>query len=186
MGGLITAVIGIISLPWKLYDYVGTYIFTWLVGYGSLLAAFAGVMIVDYGSCGRRVLDVVELYRPGAGGRYWFSERLQRARAGGGRDRRGPGDPGLPATPRRRRAAWSPTRTFLDQLYRYGVFVAFGLAAISYYLHGADRAERGEVARGGGGGLRLVTWNVAGRVAARPSRPRSSPRATPTSSRSKR
>ena len=23
---------------------------------------------------------------------------------------------------------------FLDQLYRYGVFVAFGLAAISYYL----------------------------------------------------
>ena len=24
--------------------------------------------------------------------------------------------------------------TFLDQLYRYGVFVAFGLAAVSYYL----------------------------------------------------
>ena len=29
-------------------------------------------------------------------------------------------------TPRRRRAAWSPTPDFLDQLYRYGVFVAFG------------------------------------------------------------
>jgi NCS1 family nucleobase:cation symporter-1 len=24
--------------------------------------------------------------------------------------------------------------TFLDQLYRYGVFVAFGLAAVSYFL----------------------------------------------------
>ena len=24
--------------------------------------------------------------------------------------------------------------TFLDELYRYGVFVAFGLAAISYFL----------------------------------------------------
>ena len=24
--------------------------------------------------------------------------------------------------------------TFLDQLYRYGVFVAFGLASISYFL----------------------------------------------------
>jgi NCS1 family nucleobase:cation symporter-1 len=34
-------VIGIISFPWKLYEDVGAYIFTWLVGYGSLLAAFA-------------------------------------------------------------------------------------------------------------------------------------------------
>ena len=38
-GGLITAVIGIISFPWKLYEDVGAYIFTWLVGYGSLLAS---------------------------------------------------------------------------------------------------------------------------------------------------
>ena len=31
--------------------------------------------------------------------------------------------------------------TFLDQLYRYGVFVAFGLAAISYYLMSQAAAQ---------------------------------------------
>ena len=72
-GGVITAVIGIVSLPWKLYEDVGAYIFTWLVGYGSLLAAFAGVMIVDYWILRKTKLDVPDLYRPGAGGRYWFT-----------------------------------------------------------------------------------------------------------------
>ena len=48
MGGMITAVIGIISFPWKLYEDVGAYIFTWLVGYGSLLASFLAVMLIDY------------------------------------------------------------------------------------------------------------------------------------------
>jgi NCS1 family nucleobase:cation symporter-1 len=32
MGGMITAVIGIISFPWYLYNSAGAYIFTWLVG----------------------------------------------------------------------------------------------------------------------------------------------------------
>ena len=95
MGGLITAVIGIVSLPWKLYEDVGAYIFTWLVGYGSLLAAFAGVMIVDYWVLRKTVLDVPDLYRPG-GGRYWFTSGYNvRALAGGG-DRRDPGHPRLP------------------------------------------------------------------------------------------
>ena len=58
MGGLITAVIGIVSFPWKLYQDVGAYIFTWLVGYGSLLAAFGAVMIVDYWLLRRTRLDV--------------------------------------------------------------------------------------------------------------------------------
>jgi len=31
--------------------------------------------------------------------------------------------------------------TFLDQLYRYGVFVAFGLAAISYFALSQRREE---------------------------------------------
>ncbi len=72
-GGLITAVIGIISFPWKLYEDVGAYIFTWLVGYGSLLASFLAVMVFDYWLLRRARLDVVELYRYGPGGKYWFS-----------------------------------------------------------------------------------------------------------------
>src|SRR3954465_3844365 len=64
MGGIITALIGIISFPWKLYEDVGAYIFTWLVGYGSLLAAIGAVMIVDYWILRRTQLDVEELYKP--------------------------------------------------------------------------------------------------------------------------
>ena len=56
-GGLITAVIGIISFPWKLYEDVGAYIFTWLVGYGSLLASFLAVMVFDHWLLRRTRLD---------------------------------------------------------------------------------------------------------------------------------
>ncbi len=71
MGGKITAVIRIISFPWKLYEDVGAYIFTWLVGYGSLLASFLAVMLVDYWLLRKAALDVAGLYR--AEGQYWFS-----------------------------------------------------------------------------------------------------------------
>ena len=149
LGGLITAVIGIISLPWKLYEDVGAYIFTWLVGYGSLLAAFAGVMIIDYWVLRKTVLDVVELYRPGAG-RYWYSRgynvRALVAVAIGV----------IPVIPGFLNAATTEggvvaDPTFLDQLYRYGVFVAFGLAAVSYFVMSQATARRGgDRARAGG------------------------------------
>jgi NCS1 family nucleobase:cation symporter-1 len=130
LGGLITAVIGIISFPWKLYEDVGAYIFTWLVGYGSLLAAFAAVMIVDYWILRRTVLDVDDLYRPE--GRYRFSG--------------GYNVPALlavlvavlPVIPGFLNAATTEggvvaDPTFLDELYRYGIFVTFGLAAAVYF-----------------------------------------------------
>src|SRR5918993_3713994 len=56
-GGIITAVIGVISFPWVLFNNVGAYIFTWLVGYGSLLGAIGAVMIVDYWIVRKRQLD---------------------------------------------------------------------------------------------------------------------------------
>src|SRR5687768_16948152 len=36
-GGLITAVIGIAMMPWKLYSDAAAYIFTWLIGYSGLM-----------------------------------------------------------------------------------------------------------------------------------------------------
>src|ERR687897_794781 len=71
MGGIITAVLGIVSFPWLLLESVGDYIFTWLVGYGSLLGAIAAVMIADYWILRRRQLDLAELYK--RGGRYAYS-----------------------------------------------------------------------------------------------------------------
>lgn len=130
-GGLITAVIGIVSFPWKLYEDVGAYIFTWLVGYGSLLASFLAVMVFDYWLLRRARLDLEALYRHGPGGRYWFSGgfnwRALAAVAIGV----------IPVLPGFLHAATTEGGVvadpdFLDQLYRYGVFVAFGLSALSY------------------------------------------------------
>ena len=72
-GGLITAFIGIISFPWKLYEDVGAYIFTWLVGYGSLLASFLAVMLFDYWFFRRGRLDLAGLYVASERSPYWYS-----------------------------------------------------------------------------------------------------------------
>jgi len=130
-GGLITAVIGIISFPWKLYQDAGAYIFTWLVGYGSLLASFLAVMLVDYWLLRRGRLNLEALYRYGADGEYWYSRgynwRALVAVAVGV----------IPVLPGFIHAATTEGGVitdpdFFDQLYRYGVFVAFGLSAMTF------------------------------------------------------
>ena len=61
-GGIITGVIGILMMPWRLMADLGAYIFTWLIGYGALLGTIAGVMLVDYFIIRRAVLRVDDLY----------------------------------------------------------------------------------------------------------------------------
>jgi NCS1 family nucleobase:cation symporter-1 len=61
-GGLITGVIGILIFPWKLVADPGGYIFTWLVGYSSLLGPVGGILIADYYFIRRQQLQVNELY----------------------------------------------------------------------------------------------------------------------------
>jgi nucleobase:cation symporter-1, NCS1 family len=63
-GGLITGIVGILMMPWKLLSSAGAYIFTWLIGYSALLGPIAGIMIVDYWILRKRELDVPDLYRP--------------------------------------------------------------------------------------------------------------------------
>ena len=53
-GGLITAVLGIAMMPWKLYADAAAYIFTWLIGYSSLMGAIGGILIADYWVLRRR------------------------------------------------------------------------------------------------------------------------------------
>lgn len=62
-GVIITAVIGILMMPWRLYNDAAAYIFTWLIGYGALLGPVAGIMIADYFVLRRGQLDVDALYR---------------------------------------------------------------------------------------------------------------------------
>ena len=77
-GAMITAVIGILMMPWKLYNDAAAYIFTWLIGYGALLGPVAGIMIADYFVLRRMRLDVDALYRRGGpyeyqGGVNWIA-----------------------------------------------------------------------------------------------------------------
>ncbi len=69
-GGLITGVVGVMMMPWKLLTDFQSYIFGWLVGYSGLLGPVAGIMITDYFLLRRTYLDVGELYNPAGIYRY--------------------------------------------------------------------------------------------------------------------
>jgi nucleobase:cation symporter-1, NCS1 family len=62
-GGLITGIIGIAMMPWKLVADPTGYIFTWLIGYSALLGPIGGILIADYYCVRRTELAVDDLYR---------------------------------------------------------------------------------------------------------------------------
>jgi len=61
-GGIITGVIGIAIMPWKLLENADRYI-GWLIGYSALLGPIAGIFIADYWLVRRTNLALPELYR---------------------------------------------------------------------------------------------------------------------------
>ncbi len=71
-GGMITGVVGILMMPWRLMGDFSAYIFGWLVGYSGLLGPVAGVMIADYFIVRGSNLKVDDLYR--RGGEYEYSD----------------------------------------------------------------------------------------------------------------
>jgi NCS1 family nucleobase:cation symporter-1 len=70
VGGLLTALIGLLIQPWHLLESAEAYIFKWLVGYSLLLGACGGVLIADYWILRRGRLDLAGLYR--RAGPYWY------------------------------------------------------------------------------------------------------------------
>ncbi|MGB2667869.1 MAG: NCS1 family nucleobase:cation symporter-1 [Candidatus Acidiferrum sp.] len=69
-GGLITGVVGIAMMPWKLLSTFSAYIFGWLVGCSALLGPIAGIMICDYYLVRDRQLALEDLYRRGGAYEY--------------------------------------------------------------------------------------------------------------------
>jgi NCS1 family nucleobase:cation symporter-1 len=69
-GGLITGVVGILMLPWRLLRDFSSYIFGWLVGCSALLGPIAGIMICDYYLVRHRQLVVEDLYLRGGAYEY--------------------------------------------------------------------------------------------------------------------
>ncbi|CAN5910903.1 NCS1 family nucleobase:cation symporter-1 [soil metagenome] len=128
-GGLITAVVGILMMPWKLYSDAGAYIFTWLVGYSSLMGALGGILIADYWVLRKEQLSLPDLfheqglytYRGGVNPRAMIALVVAV----------------LPVVPGFIHAAMTPggnvaNPTLLDHLYQYAWFVTFGLSFVIY------------------------------------------------------
>jgi NCS1 family nucleobase:cation symporter-1 len=143
-GGLITAVIGVAMMPWRLYADAAAYIFTWLLGYSSLMGALGGILIADYWVVRRQRLSLRDLYLEE--GAYTY---------------RGGVNPRavvalvlaiLPVVPGFVRAVTTPGGMVpdpgpFDRIYTYAWFVTFALSFGIYWLlmRGAGaRAEIGE------------------------------------------
>ncbi len=62
-GGLITGIVGILMMPWRLLADPRGYIFDWLLGYSGGLGSIAGVLIADYWLIRDRNLNLADLYR---------------------------------------------------------------------------------------------------------------------------
>ena len=128
-GGLITAVIGILMMPWKLYSDAAAYIFTWLIGYSGMMGAIGGILIADYWLIRRRRLHLRDLFDPK--GRYSYRNGINKKAVMAlliGI---------VPVVPGFIRAAMTPggqvaDPTFLDFLYTYAWFVTFILSFASY------------------------------------------------------
>lgn len=69
-GGLMTAILGIMIMPWKLLSDYSAYIFGWLVGYSGFLGPIAGILICDYFIIRKKKLNVLDYRR---GGEYEFT-----------------------------------------------------------------------------------------------------------------
>src|SRR5438105_12840119 len=70
-GGVITCLMGIALMPWKLLANYKTFILGWLGGYAAFLGPIAGIMICDYFLVRKRRLLVRDLYL--RGGVYEYS-----------------------------------------------------------------------------------------------------------------
>ncbi len=130
MGGMITAFIGILMMPWKIIETTQGYIFTWLIGYGALLGPIGGIMIADYYVVRRARLNLPDLYR--AEGEYRYSGGIHWRAIGIFVAAVAPNLPGFLAQAGFVDAAAVPE--FLRSLYTYAWFVGFVIAFGLYAL----------------------------------------------------
>ncbi len=140
-GGLITGILGIVMMPWKLLASADAFIFNWLIGYSALLGPIAGIMIADYWLLRRRELEVADLYRPQ--GRYGTVNWVAMVALAAGVL---PNVPGFLKSAHL--AGWHggvmEPATLFDRIYVYAWFVGF-LVSGALYLAGMRLRSRGRV-----------------------------------------
>jgi NCS1 family nucleobase:cation symporter-1 len=131
MGGIITAVMGVLMMPWKLLGSMGAYIFTWLIGYSGLMGAIAGIMICDYWVLRRQRLSLAELFNER--GRYTYTKGFNWYALISFVVAVVPVVPGfLRAAATRGGQVANPG--MLDTLYTYAWFVTFAIGFVLYFI----------------------------------------------------
>ncbi len=137
-GGLITAFVGILMMPWKLLASSHGYIFTWLIGYSALLGPIGGILVADYFVLRGRELDVDDLYR--RGGRYEYRAGFNPCALGALLAGVLPCVPGFlnAAFPQ----AFPGVPALFKGVYSYAWFVGFFVAAGVYLLLMRGRAKK--------------------------------------------
>ena len=129
-GGYITGIIGILIFPWKLIADPTGYIFTWLVGYSSLLGPVGGIMIVDYYFIRKQTLVVDDLYN--IKGIYTFNKGFNTNAILALLLGILPNVPGFLMTIKVVDASVFPQ--WLTGLYSYAWFVGFGISGFIYWI----------------------------------------------------
>ncbi len=129
-GGIITAGVAILMMPWKVLESTQGYIFTWLIGYSALLGPVAGILIVDYYFLRKKELKVDELYSETGPYRYssgWNWIAITALLLGV-----------LPNVPGFLNAAFPQSfpgvGAFFKGVYTYAWFVGLAIAAVVYGL----------------------------------------------------
>jgi NCS1 family nucleobase:cation symporter-1 len=117
-GGIITGILGIAMMPWKLLADFETYLFTWLVGYSGFLGPIAGILICDYYLLRRKTLVVQDLYQ--RGGIYEYSRGVNWSAVMALVAGSGTAFVGL---------IYEPLKYF----YSYAWFVGFGVGFVAYF-----------------------------------------------------
>jgi NCS1 family nucleobase:cation symporter-1 len=124
-GGMITALIGVLMMPWKLIESSHGYIFNWLIAYGILLGAVGGILVCDYWVIRKADLDLPDLYDPD--GRYRYSDGFNWLAIIALVVAVLPCVPGF--VNQFRAGTFAP---MWDRLYTYAWFITFGLSFVVY------------------------------------------------------
>jgi NCS1 family nucleobase:cation symporter-1 len=128
IGGLITGLVGVLMMPWKLVADPNGYIFTWLIAYSALLGPIGGILIADYFVWRQRQLNLAALYQKD--GEYRFTHgfsfvALSALIAGA-----------LPSVPgflvQIKVISADKVAPPLVELYSYAWFIGFAIAFVAY------------------------------------------------------
>src|SRR6266699_3094298 len=128
LGGLITGLIGIMMMPWKLLADPNGYIFIWLIAYSALLGPIGGVLIADYYVYRRCQLDLAGLYQ--ADSEYRFTNGFSVVAIIALVVGTAPSLPGFLVQIKVLNPDSVPP--FLVGLYSYAWFIGFALAFVAY------------------------------------------------------